>query len=210
MYCTCTLFEATSVNHMHTLHDCCFVTKCAKTNRPFYLIICLISLCNYMVRLEFYNVHSYNGVLPYGYKFLKVIKFHGFRGHQPNCEKNPGKIFVGLHPCKNTRVSLRMALLCYFHPITEEKLFVLFSFAITCSLIHEYHRTTNPEKGMVITPNKSAEIKTFENLIIKMFQQKHETLTPQNLYPYGILLVVCWCSKHISQVLFLIQLTVPL
>ena len=26
------------------------------------------------------------------------------------------------------------------------------------------------------------------------------------LYPYGILLVVCWCSKHISQVLFLIQL----
>ena len=49
------------------------------------------------------------------------------------------------------KASLRMALLCYFRPTTEEKLCALFPFAITCSLIHEYHHTTNLEKGVVTT-----------------------------------------------------------
>ena len=109
MYCTYigTLFEATSVNHMHTLHDCCFVTKCAKTNRPFYLIICLISLCNYMVS---YNVHSSNGVLQYyhmGTNFRGWLNFVVFEGTSQTTKNNLGKIFVGLHPCKNTHRHLK-------------------------------------------------------------------------------------------------------
>ena len=56
------------------------------------------------------------------------------------------------HALSLGKTSSRMALLRYFRLTTEEKLCVLFSFTITCSLIHKYHHTTNPEKGLVITP----------------------------------------------------------
>ena len=55
---------------------------------------------------------------------------------------------------------------------------------ITCSLVHKYHHTTNPEKGRGnYTHNKSAKIKTFENLIIKMFLQKRKILTLRSFVP---------------------------
>ena len=87
-----------------------------------------------------------------------VIKFGGFRGHWPNRKKS-WLNFVRLRACKNThRRGARQAqewhsFVTFVQPLTtEEKLCVLFSFAITCSLIYEYYCTTNPEKGMVITP----------------------------------------------------------
>ena len=48
------------------------------------------------------------------------------------------------------KTSLRWcSFITFVQPLTtEEKLRVLFSFAITCSLIHKYHRTTNPEEGV--------------------------------------------------------------
>ena len=101
--------------------------------------------------------------IPYRYKFPKVIKFCGFQGHQATVKNNPSKIFVKLHPRKNTpllgKTSSRMKLLRNFRPTTKEKLCVLFSFAITCSLIHEYHRTTIIQKECGnYTHNKSAKI----------------------------------------------------
>ena len=96
-----------------------------------------------------------------------------------------------LRPRKNTRSRwARQArewrsFVTLVQPLTtQEKLRVLFSLAITCSLIHEYHRTTIIRKGRGnYAHNKSAKIKTYENLIFKMFQQKREILTPRNFVP---------------------------
>ena len=131
--------------------------------------------------------------IPYRYKFLRVIKFRGFWGHKPNCEKNHGEIFVRLRPCKKMccrwarQVREWRSFVTFVQPLTtEEKLRVLFFFAITCSLTHEYHHTTIIRKECGnYTHNKSAKIKTFKNLIIK-FQQKHKIFNPTKFCTYGM------------------------
>ena len=132
--------------------------------------------------------------LPYGYKFPRVIKFRGFRGHQPNRENNPGEILWGYAHARTCTIagqghgktSSKMALFRYFRPTTDhwrETPCVVF-------LPHHFvHWSTSTITQLIwkgcgnYTHNKSAKIKTFENLIIKMFRQKHEILTPRNFVP---------------------------
>ena len=136
--------------------------------------------------------------LPYGYKFLRVIKFCGFQGHQPNHKKILVKFLWGYAHARTRAISGQDKLengVTFVQPLTTaEKLLchgmVQWYSWITCSLIHEYHHTTNLEKkDGNYTHNKSAKIKTFENLIIRMFQQKREILIPRNFvplrYPYS-------------------------
>ena len=133
--------------------------------------------------------------VPYGRRmgtnFRGWLNFAVFEGTSQTAKNTPGKIFVRLRPRRNTlRCWARQArewrsFVTLVQPLTtQEKLRVLFSFAITCSVIHEYHRTTTIQKGRGnYTHNKSAKIKTYENLIIKMIQQKREILTPRNFVP---------------------------
>ena len=122
-----------------------------------------------------------------GTNFRGWLNFVVFVGTSQTAKNNPSEIFVRLRPHKSThRRWARQArewrsFITLVQPLTtQEKLRVLFSFAITRSLIHEYHRTTIIRKRCGnYTHNKSAKIKTYENLILKMFQQKREILTPQ-------------------------------
>ena len=80
------------------------------------------------------------------------------------------------------KTNSRMALFRYFRPTTDhwrETPCVFFS----PSLVHWSTSTITQliRKGRGnYTHNKSAKIKTFENLIIKMFWQKRKILTPRN------------------------------
>ena len=100
-----------------------------------------------------------SGVYHMGTNFRGWLNFIVFEGTSQTAKIIPAKFFVRLCPRKNTcchwarQAQEWRSFITFDQPLTaEEKLSVLFSFAITCSLIHEYRRTTNPEKGMVITP----------------------------------------------------------
>ena len=74
--------------------------------------------------------------------------------------KEPGERLQPMqeHMLSLGKTSSRMELFCCFRPTTDQKLRVLFSFVITCSLIHKYHHTTNPKRRGNYTHNKSAKL----------------------------------------------------
>ena len=79
----------------------------------------------------------------YGYKFLRVIKFCGFQEHQPNCKNYPGEIFVTTPMQEHTpslgKTSLRMALLRYFCPTTDNRR------ETQCVVFLRHHLFTDPQ-----------------------------------------------------------------
>ena len=145
----------------------------------------LLQLTLYMLdqlTLRMINLH-YLCYYRMGKNFWGWLNFAVFKGTSQTAKNNPGKIFVRLCPHKNKAREWR-SFVTFVQPLTtEEKLRVLFFFPITCSLIHKYHHTTNPKRDGNYTHNKSAKIKTFENIIIKMFWQKRKILTPRNFVP---------------------------
>ena len=89
-----------------------------------------------------------------GTNFQGWLNFAVFKGTSQTAKNNIGEIFVRLCPRKNTRRCWArqarewLSFVTFVQPLTtEEKLCLLFSFAITCSLIHEYHCPTNPKRA---------------------------------------------------------------
>ena len=125
-----------------------------------------------------------------GKNFWGWLNFAVFKGTSQTVENNPGKIFVRLCPRKNTcrrwarQTQEWRSFVTFIQPlITEEKVRVLF---FSPSLVHWSTSTITQliRKGCGnYTHNKSAKIKTFEHLIIKMFWQKRKILTPRNFVP---------------------------
>ena len=128
-----------------------------------------------------------------GTNFRGWLNFAVFEGTSQTVKNSHGEIFVRLSPCRKMccrwarQVREWRSFVTFVQPLTtEEKLRVLFFFAITCSLTHEYHHTTIIRKECGnYTHNKSAKIKTFKNLIIK-FQQKHKIFNPTKFCTYGM------------------------
>ena len=101
------------------------------------------------------------------------------------CEATPTQ----KHAPSLGKTSSTMALLRYFHPTTDhwrETLCVVFLchhlFTDPQVPSHNYMCIIRKGRGNY-THNKSAKIKTYKKLIIKMFQQKREILTPRNFVP---------------------------
>ena len=126
-----------------------------------------------------------------GTNFRGWLNFAVFEGTSQTAKNNPSENFCGATPMQEHAPSLgktssRMVLLRYFRPTTDhwrETPCVVF-------LPHHFvHWSTSTITQLIwkgcgnYTHNKSAKIKTFENLIIKMFRQKHEILTPRNFVP---------------------------
>ena len=129
-----------------------------------------------------------------GTNFRGWLNFAVFEGTSQTTKNNPGEILWGYAHTRTRTVagqghgktSSRMALFRYFRPTTDhwrETPCVVF-------LPHHFvHWSTSTITQLIwkgrgnYTHNKSVKIKTFENLIIKMFRQKHEILTPRNFVP---------------------------
>ena len=81
------------------------------------------------------------------------------------------------------KTSSRMALFRYFHPTTDHWR------EIPCVVFLHHHLFTSTVTQLIrkrhgnYTHNKSEKIKTFENLIIKMFQQNRKILILWNFVP---------------------------
>ena len=107
------------------------------------------------------------------------------------------------------KTSSRMALLCNFYATTDHwREMLCFVFLRHHALVH-WSMSTIAQSGKGhsnYTHNKSVFIKTFENLIVKMFQQKREILTPRNLHPYGMPRLYTWSFwSHSQTTLFILH-----
>ena len=123
-----------------------------------------------------------------GTNFWGWLNFAVFKGTSQTAKNNPGEIFVRLRPCKNTRhhwarqAQEWLSFLSNHWPLKRN--------SVCCFLLSSLvHWSTSTIAQLIwkgcgnYIHNKSAKIKTFENLIIKMFQQKCKILTPRNFVP---------------------------
>ena len=89
--------------------------------------------------------------------FWGWLNFAAFEGTSQTARNNPVKILWGYGHAKTCTITEwdklengTPSLLSFTHWPPKRNCVV--SFTITCSLIHENHRTTNLERGMVFTP----------------------------------------------------------
>ena len=144
-----------SLQKLHRLGDTTCIHVCCTYHRFGNVCDENVSILNYFVFIWPALKIEWRSFLKYymGTNFRGWLNFAVFEGTSQTAKTNPGKIFVRLRPRKNTRRHwARQArewrsFVTFIQPLTtEEKFHVLFSFTITCSLIHKYHRTTNPKR----------------------------------------------------------------
>ena len=144
-----------------------------------------------------------------GTNFRGWLNFVIFEHTSQTAKNNPSDIFVRLRSRKNThRRWARQArewcsFITFFQTLTTEEILCCFPLP---SLVHWSTSTIAQliRKGHGnYTHNKSAKIKIFKILIIKMFQQKGKLITPE--YPYGtsmnelagklgiVVIIMVWC-----------------
>ena len=123
-----------------------------------------------------------------GTNFRGWLNFVVFKGTSQTAKNNPGKIFVRLCPRKNTCHHWARQAWEWHSFVTFVQLLTIGKRETPHVVFLRYHLFTDPRvpshnqsgKGRGnYTHNKSAKIKTFENLIIKMLQQNYKLLYQQ-------------------------------
>ena len=121
-----------------------------------------------------------------GTNFRGWLNFAVFEGTSQTTKNNPGEIFCEATPMQeHCRHWARQARECAPSLLSSNH-WPLKRNSMCCfplpSLVHR--STSTIEKDVVITPiTNPRKWKTYENLIIKMFQQKREILTLRNFVP---------------------------
>ena len=163
------------------------------------------------IQLVFALLFKYQWLCEFSYRmgtnFRGWLNFAVFEGTSQTAKNNPGEIFVRLRPRKNMcrcwarhASSRRRSFVNFVQPLTtEETLCVVFlrHHLFTDPRVPSYTSIIRKGRGNY-THNKSTKIKTYENLLIMMFQQKMRNFYPTKFCTH---MVCCGMLRNLVCVL---------
>ena len=136
-------------NNTDSTGACCYMFTKTELTTCLCIVLQMNLHCGMIVECIYHMSTNFRGWL----------NFAVFEDTSQTAKNSPGEIFFWGYAHARTRTVTGQdklendapSLLSFNHWPWRETLCVA-SFVITCSLIHKYHRTTNLEKGVVITP----------------------------------------------------------